>query len=387
MSKKIYLDYIDNYEISTIQNSFEKSFFSLDVNKLFKPKMKVLIKVCLPVPASPDLAETTNPAVVGALVNVLTSLGCKCVVADSPYKKYTNINLDTVYLNTGMLEVANLTKCELNTNLKTCDIEHPNGVMTKNLTLLDVINDVDVIINVGKIKMDNQLGFLGATQNLFGLVPGNKKEVELNRFNTLKELNDYLIDIYETLSEKLVLNVVDGIVAQEKDKTQRMLYCLGVGENCFNLDASILDILNIPYQNTHLKQAEERGYFKSATPYKSIGESVSKFTVDDFNYESFDNTSKIHNNKKQQLSFYKNNQARTKIDSKKCKGCSVCCKICPTGAISMKYDKNGELFAEIDYKKCILCKKCLNACPYFVVEKIEPRAYKNLEKEIKKYND
>ena len=153
------------------------------------------------------------------------------------------------------------------------------------------------------------------------------------------------------------------------------------------MDASILDILNIPYQNTHLKQAEERGYFKSATPYKSIGESVSKFTVDDFNYESFDNTSKIHNNKKQQLSFYKNNQARTKIDSKKCKGCSVCCKICPTGAISMKYDKNGELFAEIDYKKCILCKKCLNACPYFVVEKIEPRAYKNLEKEIKKYND
>lgn len=387
MSKNIYLDYVDSYNVQAIQSSLEKSFFTLDVNKLFKPKMKVLIKVCLPYAVSPDFAETTNPAVVSALVNILTKLGCSCLVADSPYKKYSNSNLESVYLNTGMLEVANLTKCELNTNLKTCEVEIPTGVMTKSVTLLDVVNEVDAIVNVGKVKVDNDLGFVGSAANLFGLVPGDMKELELNRMNNLKEFNNFIVDIYEALSDKLTLNVIDGIVAQEKNKTQRMLYCLGVGTNCFNLDASVLDIIEIPYQNTILKQAEERKLFSSSNSYKSIGENIKKFIVQDFDYDHFDNTTPIHKSKKQQERFYKFNQSRTKIDPKKCKGCSICSRICPTNAISMKYDKNGELFAEIDYKKCILCKKCLNACPYFIVEKVEPRAYKSLEKDIKKYND
>ena len=89
MSRAVWLEKIDDYNISELQNKFEHCFFDLDVKKLFKPKMKVLIKVCLPYSVSRDCAETTHPAVVGALVNMLTSLGVKCVVADSPYKAYT----------------------------------------------------------------------------------------------------------------------------------------------------------------------------------------------------------------------------------------------------------------------------------------------------------
>ena len=387
MSKNIFLDYIDSYDINVIQKSLEKAFFSLDVNQIFKPKAKVLIKVCLPGDYSPDMAETTNPAVVRALVNILSGFGCKCIVADSPYKKYTNSNLDQVYVNSGMLEVANLTKCELNTNLKTYILHYENGIMSKQLTLLDVINEVDFIVNVGKVKFDDELGYLGASSNMFGLIPGNKKEVELNRCLTLKDFNNYIVDIVEAMGNKLVLNILDCIVAQEKGKTQRMMYCLGVGTNCFNLDAAILDIIKVPFENTILKQAEERNLFNHTKPYKSIGESVNKFSIEDFVYTEFDNSTHIHKNSKQRVKFYKSNQARTKIEPSKCKGCSICSKICPTKAIAMKYDKNGELYAEIDYKKCILCNKCLTACPYFVVEKVEPRAYKNLEKEIKKYND
>ena len=71
MSRNVLLDYVDNYDISRIQHSLEKAFFSLDVENLFKSKKKVLVKVCLPYSVSPDNAETTHPSVVRAVVNIL----------------------------------------------------------------------------------------------------------------------------------------------------------------------------------------------------------------------------------------------------------------------------------------------------------------------------
>jgi uncharacterized protein (DUF362 family) len=223
-----------------------------------------------------------------------------------------------------MLEVANSTKCELNRNLKTCKIEIADGVATKSLTLLDVINDVDAIINVGKIKVDNNLGYLGAVSNLFGLVPGERKSLVLNGLSTVADFNNYLLDIYSTLKEKVVLNVLDGIVAQEKDKTPRMLYCLGVSENGFYLDEAVLDIIGINKDNSILKQATGRGFVKENTTYKEVNCHIEEFKILDFAIPEVAQTSSIHNNKREQKSYFNKYQARPQIDMNKCKGCSIC---------------------------------------------------------------
>ena len=386
MSRAVWLEKIDDYNISELQNKFEHCFFDLDVKKLFKPKMKVLIKVCLPCSVSRDCAETTHPAVVGALVNMLTSLGVKCVVADSPYKKYTVQNLDQVYLNTGMLEVENLTKCKLNRNLKTCRKHVKDGVATKDVTLLDIINDVDAIINVGKVKMDNDLGYLGATANLFGLIPGERKTLVLNGLNTIADFNNYLLDLLSVVQQKTILNVLDGIVALEKDKTPRMLYCLGVSESALYLDEAVLDILNIKRENSIIKQAIEREFIKENSNYKTVNCSVEEFKIADFAMPELTLSSKIHKNKGEHKRYFNKYQARPTIDDKKCKGCSICSRVCPTKAIIMKYDKNGELYAEIDYKKCIFCNKCVTACPYSVTKLCVPAKHLEMEKEINKFN-
>lgn len=386
MSRAVWLEKIDDYNISELQNKFEHCFFDLDVKKLFKPKMKVLIKVCLPYSVSRDSAETTHPAVVGALVNMLTSLGVKCVVADSPYKKYTVENLDQVYLNTGMLEVENLTKCKLNRNLKTCTKHIKDGVATKNVTLLDIVNDVDAIINVGKIKIDNNLGYLGATANLFGLIPGERKTLTINGLNTILDYNNYLLDLLSVLQTKTILNVLDGIVALEKDKTPRMLYCLGVSESSLYLDEAILDILNIKKENSIIKQAIEREFIKENSTYKTINCSVEEFKITDFAMSELALSSQIHKNKGEHKRYFNKYQSRPTIDDKKCKGCSICSRVCPTKAIIMKYDKNGELYAEIDYKKCIFCNKCVTACPYSVTKLCVPAKHLEMEREINKFN-
>lgn len=364
--------------MAALDNSFQRINFKGTI----KPNMKVLIKVCIPEEVVPDMAETTNPAVVRVLVDLLSKMGAKCVVADSTNKKFNETHLNSVYLNTGMLEMANLTTCELNQDLSTSSLEIPNGIKTKQITILDVVNKVDAIINVGKLKFDENLGYLGASTNLFGLIPGEMKSIVLNRLIDLGDFNDYIIDMHQAMKDKIVLNVLDAVVALEANKTQRMLNCLAVGESALAVDAAMFDILDIKYETTILKQAQKRDLFDFNKPYRLVNEKIEKFKLEDFEKIDFDNHKLI----KQPNGYFLTHQPRVVIDSKKCKGCKICSKICPTNAILMKYDNRGELYAEIDYKKCIFCNKCKTACPYSVVEQKCPLAYKVIIKELEKHN-
>lgn len=386
MNNNVSMEYLDNYDIIKVQNAVDKQMLDLKVAQLFKPKMKVFIKVCAPDMSGPDMGKSTHPSIVRAVVKALTEFGVKCVLADSPYGKYNFQNLDAVYLNTGMLEVANLTTCELNRDLKTTTHETPNGVKAKSIELLKIATDCDAIVTIGKAKIDSRLGYFGAVANLFGLVPGDLKSIVLNRLDTLKDFNNYVLDIYDVLKDKIVLNVVDGIVALEKGDSQRMLSCLAMSENIFALDLAIMNILGIKPANTILKQAEERDLFDGTKPLRQIGEGTLRFRVEDFGIGDFNELTPINEDLKASKSYFKKYQKRVDINGKRCKGCEVCSKICPTKAITMKIDANGELFANVDYKKCIYCNKCHTACPYKVVEIIEPKGYKKVSKEIENHN-
>ena len=61
----------------------------------------------------------------------------------------------------------------------------------------------------------------------------------------------------------------------------------------------------------------------------------------------------------------KNSEYPILFDNKEnCCGCSACCSICPSHAISMKTDNEGFLYPEIDSSKCIRCNKCLSVCAF-----------------------
>ncbi len=386
MSRQVSLTYLNDYGSKALENAVKDSVANLGVANIIKPKMKVLIKVCLPTAVSPDSAETTHPAVVRAISNWIKEMGAEAIVADCPYKKHSIDNIEKVYLNTGMLETANLTNCVLNKDLSTSVFQNPNGVMSKSLTLLNLINDVDCIINVGKVKIDEKLGYMGAVSNLFGFVPGEIKTEILGRLNYHKDLHNFLLDIYEIIKPKLVLNVLDAIVSKEAGNQPRMLNCLAISDNIFCLDAAMVDILNLGFKNTALKQAKARGFFDFEKGYRTISEKVDKFKVEDFALIDFNDLTKIHKSERKKKSYFKNHQLRAKISPKSCKGCGICTKVCPTNAITMKTDKNGELYASIDYSKCIFCNKCHTACPYKVVDIILPVGHKKIMKEIDKQN-
>lgn len=61
-----------------------------------------------------------------------------------------------------------------------------------------------------------------------------------------------------------------------------------------------------------------------------------------------------------------------RIDPEKCKGCGLCLKKCPTGAISG--EKKG--VHTIDVEKCIKCGACFEVCNFDAVSKISSKERK-----------
>ncbi len=387
MNKSVFLDYVESYEVEEVRMALKEAFDILKLKGLFQPKMKVLIKVCIPNSCEPSTAVTTHPAVVTALAKECEELGVETIIADSPFGRYNVTKLEEVYSTTGMLEVANTTNAQLNYDLSITRIDNPLGKRSKSITMLSIINEVDLIINVGKLKLDDKLGYIGVCSNMFGIIPGELKNVVLNRLPKVADYNDYIIDILETLKDKPIINVLDGVVALEAGNSPRMLSMMGVSTDPYALDAAVLDVLGMDYNETILKQADKRGLTEIDKPYRLVGEKIEKFIVEDFALVEVNNDDFINSNKADRKRFFNSHQRRVKISCKKCKGCGVCSKICPVGAIQMKYDKNGELFAEIDYDKCVFCFKCHTACPYEVVDILSPAGYNKIEKEINKQNE
>ena len=381
MSNLVYLQYLEDYNKKQLNETISQGISRLGLEKIFKPNMKVLIKPCLSEAVNKDMAETTNPAVIRAVVDCLSKMGAECIVADCPNKKFNLSHLNTVYIETGMLNMANSTKCELNKDLRIDDVEIEIGKMIKHVPMLRIVNEVDAIINVGKMKLDDSLGYLGSTSNVFGVVPGEVRTNILSRVRNLGDYSDLMLDIYEKLQNKIVLNVLDAVVTLEAKNTQRMLNCLAMSDNSLALDAAMIGILNIKNENTILKQAKNRDLFNADYSFKTIGEDIEKFKIQDFSLVEFDSHTLIPFSQR----YYNKHQQRPQIKSKQCKGCSICSRVCPANAILMKYDKKNELYAEIDYKKCILCKKCVLACPYSVARLKTPKAYKKLINKINRY--
>ena len=385
MNNLVSLKYLDDYRLTAVNEAVKSCFADLNISRILKPKSKVLLKVNLPGPFAPDTAKTSHPDIIRGIVDVLTDMNISVIVIDSPYGKYSQAELEKVYLETGMLDMANKTKCILNHNLHTYIQEIPNGKKLKFVELLDEINNADCIINIGKINIDERFGYIGVANNIFGFIPGDRKLQMLSRLPSLNDYNEAILDIFSVLKDKLVLNIIDGVVGLQANNTQKMLSFIAMSEDIFSLDAVCQDIIGVNYSDSILKNAEEKGYFNSNKPYKTIGESIDRFKTSHF--VNNDAEIKLHKSQSSQQNELKKYQTRIVIPSKKCKGCGVCAKVCPVGAITMKFDKNADLYASVDLTKCIFCNKCAIACPYSVVELKRPAKDVKITKQINKQNE
>ncbi|PJI06526.1 MULTISPECIES: DUF362 domain-containing protein [Clostridium] len=338
-----------NYNYKNVEKSV---FLCLDklpkINEIIKPGSKVLLKVNLLSKKTPEEAITTHPAIVQAVVKYFQFLECQVIIADSPGAPLGyNINtLKSVYSTTGMTAVAENTGCKLNFDTSIASVDNTNGVSLKKMSVIKIINDVDFVISVAKLKTHTMMMYTGAVKNLFGVIPGIVKMKYHFTLNNATDFANHLVDICEYV--KPVLSIIDAIDGMEGNGPSagdiRKVGLIMASENPYALDLAATHIIGInPFEVPTISSAIKRNLFTG-----DINDIVTtNIRFSDINIPPFrlPDTSK-------------NSSSIPAINANLCKSCGACKNTCPAKAIDMIDHK-----PVIDLNKCIRCFCCHELCP------------------------
>ena len=120
---KVILKKCTEYDVSKIKEGISTSLKELGgLEKYVKPLEKVILKVNLLTSKKPELAATTHPAFVEALIEIFKENKNEVIIADSPGGVFIDTYLKRVYKSTGMDQIAKNQDIKLNKNYNSFDI-------------------------------------------------------------------------------------------------------------------------------------------------------------------------------------------------------------------------------------------------------------------------
>jgi uncharacterized protein (DUF362 family)/Pyruvate/2-oxoacid:ferredoxin oxidoreductase delta subunit len=324
-----------------------------------QPGMRVLIKPNLLLPAVPEVAVTTHPLVVKAVVAYVLEKGALPVVADSPgMGSFEKILSKGGYLDaTGGLDVVFRPFRES----VSIDIGKPFGLISLAREALQA----DFVINLAKLKTHAQMLLTLGVKNMFGCVIGLKKpEWHLKAGLDRALFARLLVQICRTVAPGIT--IVDGITALEgqgpgKSGTPRKLGLIAGSRNAYAVDMTLCKVLGLDpaVLQTH-RAAQELGLLPENINLKG------RFhVIDDF---VFPDIGPLTMGPKMLHGFMRRNIIQKPIvNNKDCRLCGKCWKYCPAKAIT--HHIKGIRF---NYDTCIRCYCCLEICPHGVIHMHEP---------------
>lgn len=162
----------------------------------------VLIKPNLGCAKPSGSGLVTNVEVVKTLVEMVAAQGAKPLVGDLPI-----LGWDTrkVFDATGIRAIEKAGGELVDWSSNHIEIELPNARTLKKVTIARPAIEVDAIINVPVLKHHFLTHLSGGMKNLFGLIePAFRPRVHV------LGLDEPLVDLYEFLKPKIVLNVMDA---------------------------------------------------------------------------------------------------------------------------------------------------------------------------------
>lgn len=336
------------------------------LSSIVKPGQKVLLKVNALMDSEPELAITTHPAVVSAVIKEVHKLGAKAYVGDSPGNVAANI--DETMEKTGFLKASKEAGGEILNfqKSKIADIPSPSeNRRIKHLKIAQAVLDADIIINLPKLKTHGWTLYTGAIKNMFGVVPGFFKSKYHIVAPQPYDFSEMLVDILEITKPQL--NIMDAVIGMEgagpSAGKKRQMGAIMASTDAVALDAVCSVAIGYkPFDIDTTKIAHERKLGQGDLEnIEVVGLPLSKITQPDWKHASstYSLTRLIPN----WLNFLfhpltKIMRVDPIIIQEKCTQCLICVKNCPAETIHYKNNK-----VEIDLSKCIMCFCCHELCP------------------------
>lgn len=310
--------------------------FELSKNKT------VLLKPNILYPMAPDKAITTHPVLVEELCKLLKQNNNKIIIGDS-----SAYDTDKALKISGMLKLkkyAQIVNFE-SLDKKTINI---NNKKIKQIRLPKLLSEVDLIINLPKLKTHALTRLSCSVKNLYGCISGNTKENLHRILPFADEFSKLLLDIYEEINPGLnIIDAVEGIEGEgpgtsgTKIKTGLII----ASRNALASDIVSADIIGYKKNSVW---TNKYGLKRNPIEIEKIGNAKNKkvfYIKPKTNLSSFFLISKFM--PKPKIHF----------NHEKCIKCGLCSRKCPVNAISLNP------FPECNHEKCVRCLCCIEVCP------------------------
>jgi len=345
-------------------------------DKFIRPGMIVLLKANLLSPKPNETAVITHCEFVRAVVRELKKRGCTVWIGDS-----SGGALGGKAPTARSFEVSGYKKMamEEGAELRNFDAEGVVRVKARpglggEMYLAKPLFEVDLVINMPKLK-SHMLGvYTGAVKNLYGAVPGLKKAYYHRIAPDPGDFGGVLADINKAV--KPGLHIMDAVISMDGDgpaagdpfRSGKIL----ISEDGLALDAVAcrmigLDISRLPMMKEPIKAGigEWRSENIQVTGDYTQPPELKNFRVP----KKFTSLRKpVYGLFSKGLELAK---TRPVIDLSTCRSCNVCVDSCPVGAL----DRDTKA---IDYNKCIECMCCHELCLYNAVRLRKANAVLNI---------
>lgn len=319
----------------------------LELAEIELPKgKKVLIKPNIVVcKCKKPLATLTHPSVVRAVCKLLKKNNCKIYIGESSF-----MDTDIAFKKSGIEKIAKAYgKQIIFEQDKLVKVKDSKAKVLKDFRLAKTLREVDLVINIPKLKTHQLTKFTGAIKNLYGCIAGGMKQKLHKKAGNEVSFSKVLVDIYQNIKPEI--NIIDGVIGMEgkgptSGKVKKAGYVLA-SRNAVSLDIVSSKLIGYnPKKILFLKEAVKRklGDFK----FNLVG--IKKLPNLYFEKPV---TTKAY----QKGILKKFKQRPIVVDEAKCVKCGLCARKCPVKAIKLNP------FPEIDKKKCIRCFCCMEICP------------------------
>lgn len=353
----------NEYDPERLALIIAEHFAALGIGASFFEGKKVVIKPNLVMKKAPEYAATTHPAVLEGLLKVLSGLGVRPLIAESPGGIYSASRLESFYHVCGLDAPAEKYGAKLNTDTSSRQMFF-DGKLVRSFNIITPIADADVIIDLCKLKSHSLTTMSAAVKNLFGTIPGIEKFEAHAAYPDYKDFTSMFCDLCQMLcTEKKVIAITDAIVGMEGNGptagTPRDVGCIITSQNPLASDLLAEKIIGFDGKVPSVAESIRRGLCPdSVDKLEIIGNMpapVIDFVQSDSNRGSSAGILLFFSQGKLGRIF----MPRPEIKKAECRGCGECVRSCPQKTISLENN-----IAKINFGKCIRCYCCQELCPF-----------------------
>lgn len=325
---------------------------------VFKKNSKVLIKPNILMAKKAAYAVTTHPTIVEAVCNILKDNGCSIIIGES-----------SGWNTAKAFEVSGIKKVAEKYGAKIICFEDVHARMLKNTTIGDmkvtsIIDEVDYIINLPKMKTHTLMTITGAVKNCYGFVPGSNKALYHAKAYNSEIFAKMILDLYSEIKPKIAVNIMDAIIGIQGEGPSngdpKNTGLILASTDALSLDVVESNIMNINIGFIpHICEAIARNSIK----IDDISIVADKELINDINngvfgyvppHKSFGISSLVN----AAAHILKGDTLIPEVDITKCVKCGICKKVCPVKCITL------QLYPTFDRSICIKCYCCQENCPH-----------------------